>query len=143
MPVTTQARASHHRALIQDSDPTHTRPAGAMQRMRLWAELTRQRTRLLADTHLSLFIDREPETQSDPVDQASVDRERSLAIQVRIRTLDQLRRIERALQLMRSNDYGRCQHCHGKIPYKRLMIKPDTLFCVPCLTRIEQGAARN
>ena len=55
-------------------------------------------------------------------------------MQVRTRTFEKLRRIERALQLMRTSSYGRCRRCHKDIPYERLTVQPDALFCVPCLT---------
>jgi RNA polymerase-binding protein DksA len=109
----------------------------------LRTELTKQRTILLATPHLSLVVAKETETESDPLDQASVELGQSLAIQERTRIFDRLRRIERALQLMRTDHYGRCHHCHEEIPYRRLMVKPDTLYCVPCLTLIEQEAATN
>jgi DnaK suppressor protein len=111
--------------------------------MKLWAELTRLRALLLTEGHLSVLADGEPEMHPDPLDQASVEFVQDLAIQVRVRTFDKLRHIEHALQLMHTNDYGRCRRCHEAIPFQRLMVKPDALFCVPCLTLIELGAARN
>lgn len=143
MSTATQPRQSRRRPLAQDPGRTGTGPAGTMHRMKLWTELTRQRTLLLADAHLSLLADGEPELHSDPVDQASTEFGQDLAIQVKVRTFDQLRCVEHALQLMRTDGYGRCRRCHEEIPYKRLMVKPDALFCVPCLTLIEQGVARN
>lgn len=143
MSTTTPSRQSHRKPLAQDRGRTCTGPADMRQRMMLWTELTRQRALLLANAHLSLLAEGEPETHADPVDQASSEFGQDLAIQVRSRIFDQLRRVEHALQLMRTNDYGRCHRCHEEIPYKRLLVKPDTLFCVPCLTLIEQGAAKN
>jgi RNA polymerase-binding transcription factor DksA len=81
---------------------------------------------------------------SDLADQASAEFEQDLAMQVRTRTFDKLRRIERALQLMRTNSYGRCRRCHEDILFERLKkVQPDALFCVPCLTINEQDAAKN
>ncbi|MGZ8394117.1 MAG: TraR/DksA C4-type zinc finger protein [Nitrospira sp.] len=54
-----------------------------------------------------------------------------------------LRRIERALQLTRTNGYGRCRGCHEDIPYERLRVQPDALLCVPCLSRSEKESMRN
>lgn len=143
MSTTAHSRQSRRRPLAQDSGRICTGSATTIQRMKLWTELTRQRALLLADAHLSLIADEEPEMHPDPVDQASTEFGQDLAIQVRVRTFDKLRHIEHALRLMQTNDYGRCRRCHQEIPFERLMVKPDALFCVPCLTLIEHGAARN
>ncbi|MGZ8385425.1 MAG: TraR/DksA C4-type zinc finger protein, partial [Nitrospira sp.] len=34
--------------------------------------------------------------------------------------------------------YGCCRRCHKAIPYARLTVQPDTLFCVSCLARMER-----
>jgi DnaK suppressor protein len=93
---------------------------------------------LLAHTPLTRLAAREAEAQPDPLDQATEGLEQELAIQARVRALEQLHRIEHALRLMQTNEYGRCRHCHQEIPYKRLAVKPDTVYCVPCLTRLEE-----
>jgi RNA polymerase-binding protein DksA len=143
MPTTAHSRPSRRKPFAQDPGRLCTEPATTTQRMQLRIELTRQRAMLLADTHLSLLTDEEPEPHPDPIDQACNEFGQDLAIQVRVRTFDKLRHIEHALRLMQTNDYGRCRRCHEEIPFVRLMVKPDALFCVPCLTLIEQGAARN
>ena len=143
MSTTAQSRHPHGKPLAQDRGRIRSGPAGRMQRMLLWTELTKQRALLLTNAHVLLLADREPETHADPVDQASTEFEQDIAIQTKIRIFDQLRSVERALQLLQTNGYGRCHRCHEEIPHNRLMVKPDTLFCVPCLTLIEQGAARN
>jgi RNA polymerase-binding protein DksA len=143
MPTTSHSRQIRRTPLAHDPGRACTESAALRQRMKLWAELTRQRALLLADAHLSLVADGEPEMHPDPVDQASTEFGQDLAIQVRVRTFDKLRHIEHALRLMHTNDYGRCRRCHKDIPFERLMVKPDALFCVPCLTLIEHGAARN
>lgn len=113
----------------------------AAQRARLWAELTRQRALLLARSEVSLLSDEEPLACADPADQASTDFGQDLAMQVKTRTFEMLRRVERALQLMRTSRYGRCRHCGQDIPYQRLEVQSDALFCVPCLTVAEQRSA--
>lgn len=119
------------------------RPRRPLQQLKLWIELTRQRTLLLVNSNVSLTADGEPEVCSDLADQASTEFEQDLAMQVKSRTFDKLRRIEHALQLMRTSGYGQCRRCHEDIPYERLKVQPDALFCVPCLTLVEQEAARN
>ncbi len=114
-----------------------------IRRADLWQELVRQRAVLLASANLSLAAESVAELYADPADQASTDLEHDVAMQVKARTFERLRHIERALQLMRTKDYGQCRHCHGDIPYERLKVQPDALFCVPCLTTVEQKAAHN
>lgn len=143
MSIPAQSRQSRRSPLAQDHDRTCIEPATTIQRIQLRTELTRQRAILLSDTHLSLLTDEEPEMHPDPIDQASTEFGQKLAIQVRVRAFDKLRHIEQALRLMQTNNYGRCRQCHREIPFGRLSVKPDALFCVPCLTLIERGAARN
>ena len=109
----------------------------------LWRELYRQRAVLLASANLSLAAESAAELYADPADQASTDLEHDVAMQMKVRAFERLRHIERALQLMRTKDYGQCRHCHQDIPYERLKVQPDALFCVPCLTTVEQKATRN
>lgn len=113
------------------------------QNTELWAELTRQRTLLLVSSKSSLTPDAEFEVCPDPTDQASVDLEHSLAMLVKVRTIAKLRRIERALQLILTSDYGRCRRCREDIPYERLKVQPDALLCVPCLSLAERDTMQN
>jgi RNA polymerase-binding transcription factor DksA len=71
--------------------------------------LIRRRALLLDNAYLSMVADAEPELRPDPIDQALTEFEQKLAMQVRTRTFDKLRRIEQALQLMRTSGYGRCR----------------------------------
>jgi DnaK suppressor protein len=113
------------------------------ERARLKETLTRQRTSLLTDWNLSLGVPEEQPPCADLADQASNDLAQDLAIRVRMRVLAKLRRIERALLLMRTKSYGCCQRCRKAIPYERLAVQPDARFCVPCLARVEGRASRN
>lgn len=118
-------------------------PPLSVRRADLWRELYRQRAVLLASANLSLAAESAAELYADPADRASTDLEHDVAMQMKVRTFERLRHIERALQLMRTKDYGQCRHCHLDIPYERLKVQPDALFCVPCLTTVEQKATRN
>ena len=93
--------------------------------------------------HLLLLAELASDVQPDLIDQASTELEQEIAIHVQIRTFDRLRRIEQALRLIRINDYGRCRRCRAAIPHERLKVQPDAIYCVPCLTLVEQRAARN
>lgn len=118
-------------------------PPPSVRRADLWQELVRQRAVLLASANLSLAAESAAELYADPADQASTDLEHDVAMQMKVRTFERLRHIDRALQLMRTKDYGQCRHCHRDIPYERLKVQPEALYCVPCLTTVEQKAAHN
>lgn len=121
------AAASPNSQTIRSFEP----PAPALQKSELWIELTRQRALLLVSSSASLAAGGEPEVCSDLADQASTELEQDLAMQVRTRTFDKLRRIEHALQLMQTSSYGQCRRCHEDIPYQRLKVQPDALFLRP------------
>ena len=110
---------------------------------RLREELTRQRALLLADWNLSFIPPDEQAHFADPADQASNDFEQNLSYQVRTRVITKLKRIERALLLLRTKHYGYCRRCRKAIPDERLAVQPDTLFCVSCLALVERGTSRN
>jgi RNA polymerase-binding protein DksA len=106
-------------------------------------ELKRLRTALTHETMMSQLITTEPELFPDPVDQAAVEHELDVALSVKLLAVDKLRRIEQALTSLHAHSYGICSRCGHEIPYARLKVQPDSLYCVPCLTLIEQKAARN
>ncbi|MCP9439338.1 MAG: TraR/DksA C4-type zinc finger protein [Nitrospira sp.] len=139
MPVMTLSRPSRRPLRSRTASPPPMTSVNGKRLLLLKLKLTKQRAVLLANAPLSLLAEREAEAQPDPLDQATEGLEQELAIQARIRTLDQLHRIERALYLIQTEGYGRCRRCQEAIPYKRLAVKPETLYCVPCLTLIEKG----
>ena len=106
-------------------------------------ELTRLRTVLTHETMMSHLISTEPEIFPDPIDQAAAEYEIGVALSVKILAIEKLRRIEQALTSLHARSYGICSRCSQEIPYARLRVQPDSLYCVPCLTVIEQGAVRN
>lgn len=106
-------------------------------------ELIRLRTVLTRETMMSHLIMTEPELFPDPVDQATAEHELDVSLSVMVLAIEKLRRIERALTSLHSRSYGICSHCAQEIPSARLKVQPDSIYCVPCLTLIEQKAARN
>jgi DnaK suppressor protein len=109
----------------------------------LQTKLKKLRAVLAHETMISHLITTEPELFPDPTDQAAADHELDVAWSVKMRTVEKLCRIEQALTSLRESSYGICRRCGLEIPYARLKVQPDTLYCVPCLTWIEQGAFRN
>lgn len=136
MAQTTSSRRSPH---PQPARRIAASPTGdSTRRAMLRAELIRQRALLLARANVSLVSGEEPGISGDLADQASTECEQDLAMQVKTRTYEKLRRIERALRLLRTDRYGLCRHCGQDIPYARLKVQPDALCCVPCLTVAER-----
>ena len=117
--------------------------ASVRRRTRLLAELQKQLVLFRDQSSISPGISLEAESHADPIDQASVELDQGLALQIKMRTRDKLRRIERALALLQTSKYGLCRRCKADIPYKRLRVQPDALYCVPCLTLFEQNALNN
>lgn len=117
--------------------------SSARKRVRLREELIRQRELLRAEWNLSVVPLDEPVPCPDLADQASTDFEQSLAIEVKVRVITKLKRIEHALLMMRTKAYGCCRQCHKAIPDARLMVQPEALFCVPCLALVESRTVRN
>lgn len=105
--------------------------------------LIRERALLLADWKLGFLplTDRTP--FADPADQASNDFEQTLFFQVRTRLITKLKRIERALLLLRTKHYGTCRRCRKAIPDGRLAVQPDARYCVPCLAWMENRTGQN
>jgi DnaK suppressor protein len=109
----------------------------------LQLELTRLRAVLTRETMMSHMIATEPDLFPDPVDQAAAEHELDVALSVKLLAIEKLRRIERALTSLHAHSYGICSRCGQEIPYARLKVQPDSLYCVPCLTVVEQEAPRN
>ena len=109
----------------------------------LQRELNRLRAMLTRETMISHMFTTEPELFPDPIDQAAAEHELDVALSVNTLALEKLRRIEQALTSMQAHSYGICSRCAQEIPDARLKVQPDSLYCVPCLTLVEQEAARN
>jgi RNA polymerase-binding transcription factor DksA len=106
-------------------------------------ELQRLRTTLRQETSTSHPATLEPGLLPDLIDQAAAEHEIDVALSVKILAFEKLRRIEQALMSLHADVYGICSRCRQAIPSARLNVQPDSLYCVPCLTILEQEAARN
>ncbi|MEX0725309.1 MAG: TraR/DksA C4-type zinc finger protein [Planctomycetaceae bacterium] len=54
----------------------------------------------------------------------------------------ELRQIERAIELIREGNYGKCEGCGSSIPIARLTALPYSLQCVACAQRLEERRAQ-
>lgn len=52
--------------------------------------------------------------------------------------MQELARVERALRVIDSEEYGRCRRCDEPLPLARLLAKPDALLCVSCASASER-----
>lgn len=122
-------------------------PDSHMGKSKNYAELQHKlnglRAVLTRETMMFRLITTEPELFRDPIDQAAAEHELDVALSVKLFAIEKLRRIEQALTSLHAGSYGICSHCGQEIPYVRLKVQPDSRYCVPCLTLIEQKAARN
>lgn len=50
-----------------------------------------------------------------------------------------LQSLEKSLEMIDDPDFGFCRSCEEPIPYKRLLIMPQTPFCVACANQNEGG----
>lgn len=51
----------------------------------------------------------------------------------------ELRQIEKALLLIKSGRYGKCEVCDKSIPIARLNALPFTPYCISCQTELEES----
>ena len=83
---------------------------------------------------------------ADEVDLASSESDQNLSLRLRDRERTLLRKIEKALQKIESNEYGICESCGEKISVKRLEARPVTDYCILCKEeqeRVERSYAEN
>ncbi len=135
--------SSNHAPRILPSTHPNTRMRKSANYADIQNELTRLRTALTHETMMSHLMTTEPELFPDPIDQAAAEHELNVALSVKLLAVEKLRRIEQALTSLLACSYGICSRCDQEIPYARLKVQPDSLYCVPCLTLIEQKTARN
>ena len=43
-----------------------------------------------------------------------------------------LKNLQRVLHLVDSDKFGICQKCQSKIPIQRILIRPQSLYCINC-----------
>ena len=74
------------------------------------------------------------------LDQTSVGRlsridaiqQQHMASSTRQLAQERLKRLIRALNAIKENDYGYCQHCDQGIAVKRLQVQPEAALCLSC-----------
>ena len=58
--------------------------------------------------------------------------EGGLAVALETRTFDRYQMLDAALQRLEAGTYGVCVSCHNPISYGRLLVMPETTYCIAC-----------
>lgn len=69
---------------------------------------------------------------ADPNDRASQEEEFSIELRTRDRESKLLRKIDKALRRLDSDDYGYCDSCGVEIGLRRLEARPTAELCIEC-----------
>ncbi|MCK5818153.1 MAG: RNA polymerase-binding protein DksA [Psychromonas sp.] len=79
----------------------------------------------------------------DPVDRAAQEEEFSLELRARDRERRLIRKIEKTLSKIESDDFGFCQCCGIEIGIRRLEARPTADLCIDCKTLDEIKEKQN
>ena len=82
----------------------------------------------------------------DEVDLASSESEQNMSIRLRDRERILLRKIDKALKKIESDEYGVCESCGEEISVRRLEARPVTDLCIRCKEeqeRVERSFAED
>ena len=74
----------------------------------------------------------EPLNLPDPNDRASQEEEFTINLRARDRERKLLRKIDKALDRLASDDYGYCESCGVEIGLRRLEARPTAELCIDC-----------
>ncbi len=122
-----------------------------MDKKKVRSLLLEQRKRLQDDRGRSEGREVEKQQQRDstadlsafdnhPADQGSetFERQRALAIMDRIDA--RIQEVDEALARLEDGRFGKCEICGQDIPEERLVVRPETRFCVDHQAEVERGA---
>jgi DnaK suppressor protein len=79
----------------------------------------------------------------DPSDRASQEEEFNLELRTRDRERKLIKKIEDALERLKSNDFGYCEACGIEIGLRRLEARPTATLCIDCKTLSEIKERQN
>ncbi len=83
------------------------------------------------------YIHEETSTMPDINDRATQEEEFALALRTRDRERKLIRKIDKSLADIDSEDYGYCDTCGTEIGLKRLEARPTATQCIDCKTLAE------
>lgn len=100
--------------------------------------LTRWKESLMQDMGRTVgHMQNEVKNLSDPSDRATQEEEFALELRTRDRERLLIRKIEKTLNLTKSEDYGYCKACGIEIGLQRLEARPTAEYCIDCKTTQE------
>ena len=70
----------------------------------------------------------------DPADRATQEEEFSLELRTRDRERKLIKKIDKTVEMIDTNDYGYCEQCGVEIGIRRLEARPTATLCVDCKT---------
>jgi DnaK suppressor protein len=73
----------------------------------------------------------------DPADRASQEEEFSLELRTRDRERKLIKKIDKTLEVLETDEYGYCDTCGVEIGIRRLEARPTATQCVDCKTLAE------
>ncbi len=106
----------------------------------LMTKLLKQKDELIhSDSRLGLekMTETEP-ARGDQLDIAGTASEHEMSMTMRLRTTEELRLIEGAIEKLHTGNYGICESCEENIESKRLKARPFVKFCLGCQKEMEQ-----
>lgn len=66
--------------------------------------------------------------------------QQAMAIATHQQQLQELKQVEQALEKFDEDEYGYCESCDEVIAFKRLKIKPESIYCIQCQSRLEEDS---
>lgn len=79
----------------------------------------------------------EHENHPDPTDRASQETDMALELRSRDRESKLIKKINEAIDRVKSGDYGYCESCGVEINVERLEARPTAELCIDCKTLAE------
>lgn len=75
---------------------------------------------------------------SDDVDHANAEYERAQLLRFRSRDLFYVKKLSKALEKIKDEEYGICEECDADIRFERLMARPTAELCISCKDEAER-----
>lgn len=82
-------------------------------------------------------IQDETANHPDPADRASLETDMTLELRGRDRDRKLIKKIEEAITLIKTGDFGYCENCGEEIGLRRLEARPTASLCIDCKTVAE------
>jgi DnaK suppressor protein len=103
--------------------------------------LVSRRNELRAEVQASSAVRRAHEVGGEVEDwkDQAADRQQTEVLDAEaLRDINELTRVEQALQRLQDGTYGQCIDCQVDIPVKRLLAQPAALRCAACQAAVER-----